>query len=441
MMRPVDVSLVIPCYQDGPIVPQGVAAIVEVMAATRWTYELILVDDGSTDDTRRHIEGCRSRHPDVPIRVVSHAINLGRGRAVCDGVRAAAGRIAGYLDIDLEVHARYLPAMIEAIDRQGYDGAVAWRMYELTRPVWFRGLCSRGYHTLMRRCLGLPFHDTEAGFKFFRRDAFLHLIQRTCHPGWFWDTEVMAWAWLQGLRIQEIPCLFIRRLDKRSSVRVWRDSWEYLRALLRFRRRWLQCPPQTGWLYRLPWLYRVAMAVLYRRRARRRLAAVARHIPPGASVLDVCSGDCALHRAWGRRGGLEYLGVDLNPRLLHAGARRGARVRLLDVRHDALPPADVVVMQDSLYQFLPDAEAIVQKLFQAARARVIVAEPVDNWAGSRQPWRRWLAARATNPGTGPAPHRFTPASFEALVRRYRPREVARAVGGRDLVAVFDVNGH
>jgi hypothetical protein len=95
---------------------------------------------------------------------------------------------------------------------------------------------SRGYSLLVRRLLGVPLLDTETGFKFFRRETLLPVLDAIHDPGWFWDTEFMVRAHLRGLRIAEIPGAYVRRDDKTSTVRGLRDSWTYFRKLLAFRK-------------------------------------------------------------------------------------------------------------------------------------------------------------------------------------------------------------
>lgn len=436
-----EMSLVLACYNEEPLLAQSVDELVSLLKMTHLTWEIIFVDDASTDATVQVIEAIRKRHPDLPMRLIRHPVNLGRGRTVTDGFQAAQGRVVGYLDVDLEVHARYLLSMWAAIEVEHYDAAVAWRIYKLSLGVLLRALCSKGYHGLVRWVLGLPFKDTEAGFKFFKREPLMRILRQTHDPSWFWDTEIMAHAWLQGLRVKEIPCLFIRRRDKKSSVRLLRDVWRYGVALVQFKRRWLRCPSQTSLLYRVPWLYHQAMRLLYRQGKRQRLAVTAQYVPAGTTVLDVCSGDCALYSHWLRGRLVDYLGVDINPRLLYAGARQGARVRLMDVHQEDLPPADIVVMQASLYQFIPNHHALLQKLLRTARRRVIVTEPVKNWAASSRQWIRQASQWWTNPGTGPAPHRFTREELEQLFLQYGASEIKETSGGRDLLGVFHVNSN
>jgi hypothetical protein len=87
----------------------------------------------------------------------------------------------------------------------------------------------------MRTVLRVPLNDTETGFKFFRREKILPVLGRTEDRGWFWDTEIMVRAHHAGLTIIEIPALFIRRFDKRSSLHPFGDTLDYARKLWRFR--------------------------------------------------------------------------------------------------------------------------------------------------------------------------------------------------------------
>lgn len=237
MIPALDLSIVIPCYNEGTLLAHSIDELVAVMRGTSLRYELIFVDDASLDSTVDLIEELRALHPDVPTQLLRHATNTGRGRTATDGFRVAAGRIVGYLDIDLEVHARYIPSMVDAIDRQGFDVATGWRIYQISISTFIRVLSSKGYLALTKRCLGHSYHDTETGFKFFRRDALSRIIDRPKHPGWFWDTEIMVYCARERLRVAEIPCVFMRRSDKLSSVRLVSDTIDYVRSLWALSRR------------------------------------------------------------------------------------------------------------------------------------------------------------------------------------------------------------
>jgi glycosyltransferase involved in cell wall biosynthesis len=234
-----ELSLVLACYQEEGHLVESVREIEATLQAAGYDYELILIDDCSRDATPRIVAGLCADEPRR--RCVLHPRNVGRGGTVAEGFRLARGRIVGFLDVDLEVHCRYLPQMVDAI-RAGRDGATAYREYDLewTPSALARYLMSRGYRLLFRLLLGAPFRDTEAGFKFFVRERILPVLDQTENRGWFWDTEIMVLAHRAGLDLVELPCRFVRRADKKSTVRMFRDSWDYLVALLRFRRR-LRC--------------------------------------------------------------------------------------------------------------------------------------------------------------------------------------------------------
>jgi glycosyltransferase involved in cell wall biosynthesis len=229
-------SLVLACYNEAQHLESSFAEIRETLEQTSWPFEVIFVDDVSRDRTREILHAIVAAHPDLDLRIILHEANRGRGRTVSDGFQAARGEVAGYLDVDLEVHARYVPSLVRAIE-QGADIATVRRIYALQLRALDRYFMSRGYSFLVRRMLGLPFRDTETGYKFFRRERVLPLLDEIEDAGWFWDTEFMARAARRGLKVTEIPGAYVRREDKTSTVRGVRDSVLYFRQLLRFRRK------------------------------------------------------------------------------------------------------------------------------------------------------------------------------------------------------------
>ena len=242
----IDLSLVVACYNEEPELEDSMRQVVQILDSARWSYEIIFVDDCSQDRTREIIDALLLRYAGKNIRRLFHEKNTGRGRTVADGIRLARGDIAGYIDIDLEVHARYIPSMMLAIEN-GADVATAHRIYKVQPRLFNRFILSTGYAWLMRHLLGVQLRDTETGYKFFRRERILPVLDEIEDERWFWDTEVMIRSLLRGYRIEEIPCLFIRRYDRQSTVNVVRDSLDYLVKLWRFRRvvRQLRAQPQA----------------------------------------------------------------------------------------------------------------------------------------------------------------------------------------------------
>jgi glycosyltransferase involved in cell wall biosynthesis len=232
---PVDLSLVLACYNEELVIEDSVAEILKVLDDTRYSYEVIFVDDCSKDRTRQLIDRLIERYPDKRMSRIFHTENKGRGGAVSDGIRAAQGDVAGFIDIDLEVHARYIPSCVNAV-QNGADVAVGRRVYKLNLRSLDRYVLSTGYVWLVRRIMGVDLNDTETGYKFFKRERILPVLDAIDDQRWFWDTEVMVRSYYKEYNIAEIPCLFLRRFDKASTVSPLADTVDYFRQLWRFRK-------------------------------------------------------------------------------------------------------------------------------------------------------------------------------------------------------------
>lgn len=228
-------SLVLACYNEEEILAESFRTIRETLDGIGRPYEIVFVDDVSRDRTREILREIVAQNPDVSLNVILHEKNRGRGATVTDGVHAARGEIAGYIDVDLEVHPRYIPSLVRAIEK-GADVAVVRRIYAFQLRSLDRYFMSRGYSFLVRKLLGVSLRDTETGYKFFRREKLLPVIDAIEDPAWFWDTELMVRAVRRGLRIDEIAGAYVRREDKTSTVRGLRDSFIYFFKLLAFRR-------------------------------------------------------------------------------------------------------------------------------------------------------------------------------------------------------------
>jgi len=196
----------------------------------------------------------------------------------------------------------------------------------------------------------------------------------------------------------------------------------------------------TSLVYRTALGYELVMRILYGRHYSERLRAVAAEVPEGASVLELCCGPGTLHSRCLRGRVRSYVGVDLNERFVMALRRRGVDARVLDLSRDEqpLPSAEVVVMQASLYQFLPEAAAVVDRMLTAATDRVIISEPIRNLASSANPLIRAVGRRSADPGAGTGEQRFTEGSLEALMARYRNLQLKQGLipGGREKLYVL-----
>jgi len=162
-------------------------------------------------------------------------------------------------------------------------------------------------------------------------------------------------------------------------------------------------------------------------------------IPTGSSVLDLCCGPAFLYDRYLREKSVRYTGLDINANFIARITRRGISGQVRDLRTDEpLPSADYVVMQASLYHFLPDASDVVNRMLTAARKRVIIAEPIRNMATSDSRLLSLLSRLFTNPGVGEHSLRFTESSLAAFFSVYGSRVIQSfaIAGGREKVYVL-----
>jgi glycosyltransferase involved in cell wall biosynthesis len=236
MRRPY-LSIIVPCYNETSHLRVSSDEIIKSLAEAGYDdYELIFVDDGSEDGTRDIIQEIargnnRARH-------TFHERNRGRGAAVKTGMAVASGEIAGFLDADLEVHSRFIHPLVQAV-ADGADMAVGVRSFKspFGLDALFRRLLSEGYKRVSRIMLNMEAKDSEAGFKFFNLPRMSAVIQSAMSDGWFWDTEVMMRAHRGGFAIVELPVTYIKRNNKKSTVKPLRDAAEYVKSLFIFRKK------------------------------------------------------------------------------------------------------------------------------------------------------------------------------------------------------------
>ena len=176
----------------------------------------------------------------------------------------------------------------------------------------------------------------------------------------------------------------------------------------------------TRVIYRDPRIYRGVLRLLYGAALAERERVVAgivrRLLPAGGLVLDAACGDAGIARAL--PSGVRYLGVDASPVFVRALERAGREALRADLARDALPRADVVLLLGSLYQFLPDPDPVLDRLRDAARVAVVVAEPYRNLATSRFAPVAALARRMTDPGVSSSISRFDDTSLRDVIARH-----------------------
>ena len=233
-MPRIDLSIIIACYNEGPTFRQSIEKIIKVLETLKKNWEIVFVEDNSSDETAETVKKLVDSIKNS--RAIFHKKNMGRGKSVSDGIKSSRGSFCGYLDVDLEVSADYIPLFVNEVDK-GFDMVVGKRFYESNFKAITRVLASKIYPFVVRNFLKRPIEDTEAGYKFFRRTKILPILRQVRDKHWFWDTEICARSFWAGLSISQVPVLFVRRPDKKSTVRLIPDTWAYLVKIIKFRQK------------------------------------------------------------------------------------------------------------------------------------------------------------------------------------------------------------
>ena len=232
--EPTRLSVVIPAYNEAARIAEGLRAARAWLDLQPWTSELVLVDDGSTDGTARIAAGLGLGG----LRVERLRQNAGKGAALRHGVERAHGAVILTSDADFSTPLREVERVFEALDR-GADLVIASREHPGTRipqdqhPV--RKTLGRLFNRWVRLLTGLPFADTQCGFKGFRGEVARRLYRRMRINGFATDVELLVLARREGLRIVEIPVEWSHAAQ--SRVRLWRHPLQMARDVIRIRLR------------------------------------------------------------------------------------------------------------------------------------------------------------------------------------------------------------
>ena len=219
-MRMTDYSIVIPAYNEEDRIEKTLDLYVGYFEMQYPRYEIIVVCDGCSDKTVEIVARYAEKNPKV--KKIEYSDRMGKGSAIRTGLKQANGEIIGFVDADDAFEITHLKNVFNAIENEGYDCVTAskWKnfsFWEVTEP-FFRKILSRIWNLLMRYWMGLNFHDTQAGLKFFTKNAW-EGIQDECNcRGFEFDVELL-WR-LQRKNYKIIELSIPSKFQEGTSFRI-----------------------------------------------------------------------------------------------------------------------------------------------------------------------------------------------------------------------------
>jgi glycosyltransferase involved in cell wall biosynthesis len=231
---PPRLSIVIPAYNESARIEGTLERVLRCIAERNWDAEVLVVDDGSTDATPEIVQRWMPAYPGL--HLVRNPGNRGKGYSVRNGLLQAAGDIVMFTDADLSSPIEEAELLIAAI-ADGADVAIGSRWLERQKQTrhqpLYRRFFGRCYNKLTRLVMGLPFKDTQCGFKAFRREAAQTIFRLQTIERWGFDPEILFIARKLKDKVVEVPVTWGH--DERSRLSYLKDGMKMLQEMAQIR--------------------------------------------------------------------------------------------------------------------------------------------------------------------------------------------------------------
>lgn len=223
-------SIVIPAYNEAARIPATLKAIIDSIRRHGWDAEVVVVNDGSRDNTAQIVTEFARSAPEI--RLLENPSNCGKGYSVRHGILHALGDVVMFTDADLSSPIDEAEGLFAAI-AAGADIAIGSRWLATSRQTHrqplYRQFFGRCFNLLTRMVMNLPFADTQCGFKAFTRSAAQTVFQLQTIERWGFDPEILFIALKRGYHVKEIPVSWAH--DARTRISYLRDGTQMLKEL------------------------------------------------------------------------------------------------------------------------------------------------------------------------------------------------------------------
>ena len=212
-----ELSLVMPAYNEADNIEMVVNRVDRIVRKTGLKYELIVVDDGSVDDTR--VRAINFANNNGHTKVVSYSRNMGKGHAIKTGFAHSTGDALIFMDSDLDIDPRHIARYAEALRFGDIVIASKWHPQSRVKAPLIRRFLSHSFNALVKLLVGVKVSDTQTGLKAVKRNVMEKVFPRLAVKRYAFDVELLAVANIFGFKILELPVSI--RLTRSFSVREW----------------------------------------------------------------------------------------------------------------------------------------------------------------------------------------------------------------------------
>ena len=236
MIERPELSVILPAYNESHIIEETLGRVDSAVRQTGLRYEIVVVDDGSMDGTKRKVANYANNNGHV--KVVGYKRNIGKGHAIKTGFQCAKGNSVIFIDSDLDIDPQLILRYFEALIHGDIVIGSKWHPQSSVEIPLVRRMLSHAFNVLARLLTGVRLRDTQTGLKAVRKKVLERVFSRLTVKRYAYDVELLAVANLYGLRIVEMP-VDIRVGGLFNPKEVWRMFVDLLGIAYRLRaRKW-----------------------------------------------------------------------------------------------------------------------------------------------------------------------------------------------------------
>jgi len=231
-------SIIIPAYNEELRISSTLERLHNYLTANSWEYEIIVVDDGSSDNTAAVVEKFSRKYESI--KLIRYPENAGKGYAIRTGVLSSRGSLLLMCDADMSTPIEEIEKLLPFL-REGYDIAIGSRALAesdlMVRQPWYRELMGRIFNIFVKIMVMKGLNDTQCGFKLFNGDISRRLFEKGFIDGFSFDVEVLFLAGKGGYKIKEVPIKWLN--SPLSKVKIASDPLKMFLGLLKIRSYWI----------------------------------------------------------------------------------------------------------------------------------------------------------------------------------------------------------
>jgi len=208
------IAIIVPAYNEEKTIGSIVQDINNIFRKHYKDYEIIVMNDCSTDKTFEVVTQLKNQISNL--KIFTNKKNIGKTKTVLEGFKISDADVFSFIDADYQYDPLDLPKVIEKVVREGFDICSGIRQNRQDNP--YRLFMSWGFNTFNRVMFGIKVRDVNCGMKAIKRDVFNKIKIDYMQAPWFIDTELLAKAYRKKLRITQVPIRHHARKEGHSKV-------------------------------------------------------------------------------------------------------------------------------------------------------------------------------------------------------------------------------